>query len=78
MAHKRSGIHRSISPFHHGTGTQKRKNVEPDQAVEISTPQSPKSKLEDLGRPPMGWMPRSRVMGLIQQIDAELISAKGV
>jgi hypothetical protein len=78
MAHKQSGIHRSVFPFPHGTGAQKRKNIEPDQSDKTSTTQSPINKLEDLGRPPMGWMPRGRVMGLIQQIDAELIRAKGV
>jgi hypothetical protein len=78
MAQKQSGIHLSISPCPHGTGMQNRKYIEPDQAVITSPTQSPKTKLEDLGRPPMGWMPRKRVMELIQQIDAEAISAKGV
>lgn len=27
---------------------------------------------KDLGRPPMGWMPRDQIMQLVRQIDAEV------
>ena len=41
----------------------------------VSNPASGISVADELGVPPMGWMPRKRVMALVQQIDAALKQA---
>jgi hypothetical protein len=44
----------------------------------ISSDLSSQAQLEDLGSPPMEWMPRKNVMAIVRKIDAELSQVKGV
>lgn len=76
MADRQDGPIRSGLSYTGGGNTVLPKRDHADQ-----TPFAPgtgkKSEVEDLGTPPMGWMPGDQIMAIVQQLDAELKAKKG-
>ncbi|MDG1530310.1 MAG: hypothetical protein P8Q99_03060 [Paracoccaceae bacterium] len=78
MAKNERDGHQSEFAFSDESSAPKRELDRPVQTVHNSIPLRTKVKPEDLGRPPMGWMPRNKVIALVQKIDAGLSHGKGV
>ncbi len=77
MADKEKDLNRSNFSCSHDTNSDFRKRDFTDQNSGRSRSGS-NAEVEDLGTPPMGWMPRDLIMSLVQQLDAELKNTKTV
>jgi len=76
MANEADARNGSDSPRKKPMGRKSKKSFPASDTADAAIQNAKISNTFDLGRPPLGWMPRAKVRDLIIEIDAELKASR--